>query len=398
MAIIRKTAAALCAAVLTLTALPAVRSAALDLEPQTPDWVPTDVSGTVAFLNEYGRTHTEGGFICFVIKQGKDMNYWFTADPAFYTVSVQNIVPEIPEEPGFLTVNMTAEEREEYRKKERAYEEYQQFIQMCGEEAFADLPTYQVVTLMPQETGEHAVSVACSPKDDLLEESTGGEPIHIATYTFNFAPDGSITETDELSWRPDSPSEFSAFTEENGTLSMRDEKVIVAVTTNPSTGAELIIGQNGTPYNLAADYHIPTHREYPIPLAGEGTRVLKIYTPREEGFTYFTIFNGQPWAAEYAEVKLAKGITAESQADGTYTVKPGPMILWDLNADGRRTLADVVLLSRFLIADADFNEAQLLMADVNGDSKVNAKDLSALKAQIFSEIVFIDDPIASTEK
>lgn len=51
----------------------------------------------------------------------------------------------------------------------------------------------------------------------------------------------------------------------------------------------------------------------------------------------------------------------------------------DVNLDGSVTIADTVLLQRYLIAQTDLDEAQFLTADLNLDQKVNAFDLVMLR-------------------
>lgn len=385
----KKLTAALCACMLAAAALPASSASALDPVPQTPDWVPTDVESTVSFLNTYGKTHTEGGFICIVIVQGPKTEYWFTADPALYVVSDQNVEYKIPEDPGKLHTDMTEEEYEEYFKKLRAYEEYQRFIEDCGEEALASLQTYRVVTLMPTEVGEHAVSVATSPENELIEQ----EPIPFAGYTFDCAADGSITETDELGWRPDSITEFNAYRKEHGLMSIHDGKVVLAIDFNASTGAELVIDQNGARFELESADRIPYRYVYPMMLAGESTHVIQVYRPTEEGFTYFTVFNGQPWAREYALDNEIAAVESKKDGDAGFKSEFTSAVFCDLNADHRLDLADLVMLAKFLTKDAEFTDAQLMIADYTGDCKVNACDLTAIKQLLFTDIIWIDDPI-----
>lgn len=56
----------------------------------------------------------------------------------------------------------------------------------------------------------------------------------------------------------------------------------------------------------------------------------------------------------------------------------------DLNLDGTVSVADAVLLSRYLSTQAKLSGSQLLLADLSGDGKVNAVDLSLLKRMLFS--------------
>lgn len=54
----------------------------------------------------------------------------------------------------------------------------------------------------------------------------------------------------------------------------------------------------------------------------------------------------------------------------------------DINCDGKVSVADAVLLSRFLTAQTELSDSQMMLADVSGDKKLNAADLTVLKQQL----------------
>ena len=70
----------------------------------------------------------------------------------------------------------------------------------------------------------------------------------------------------------------------------------------------------------------------------------------------------------------------------TATTNPEPQILiGDVNLNNEVTIADAVLLSKYLCTAAELNQEQALRGDMNGDRKLNAADLTLLKRQIISK-------------
>lgn len=58
----------------------------------------------------------------------------------------------------------------------------------------------------------------------------------------------------------------------------------------------------------------------------------------------------------------------------------------DVNENGARDLADAVLIAQFLIKDAALTDTQLVLADVDKDHTVNAKDLTLLKRLLLEDV------------
>ena len=57
----------------------------------------------------------------------------------------------------------------------------------------------------------------------------------------------------------------------------------------------------------------------------------------------------------------------------------------DVNYDGAVSVADAVLLCRFLTVQTELTDSQMMLADVSGDKKVNAADLTLLKRILLRE-------------
>ena len=79
-----------------------------------------------------------------------------------------------------------------------------------------------------------------------------------------------------------------------------------------------------------------------------------------------------------------------------------PMIMGDVDLDSMVTFNDAVLLQKYLEDDADLNDIQIKVADINGDGEVNYSDLTKLQSNLNlpeSSITVIDGnaSVARTE-
>ena len=59
-----------------------------------------------------------------------------------------------------------------------------------------------------------------------------------------------------------------------------------------------------------------------------------------------------------------------------------PVLMGDLNMDGRVNVLDYGILKRYVMKLADLSPEQLLRADINGDGRINVLDYSVLKRQV----------------
>lgn len=337
---------------------------ALDPVPTQPDWVPSDYESIVRFLNTYGTTHIADGFICIVTKELEDCAYTYNFTKGYSKSVTSDVVYE-------YAIDGTIEDP------------YAPYISYD-----LDLPKYRVIALMPETVGTLELSISRSdPSADT------GEPVPVAYYTFEHTESGVITETDDLSWRPDCVTEFDAYLRERGVFSRQGNLLVVAEKFNPSTGADCILGQDGAKWELANEYYISEVRMSIAAVGGESLRKLLCYAPAEEGLAQFTLFAGRKWDPQYPDAEELTAVEATKNDDGTYDFTFTSRVFCDLNSDHSLDLADLVLLSRFLIADLEFTDAQMMIADYNGDHKVNAADLSAIKALIMTDYVWIHDPI-----
>ena len=74
--------------------------------------------------------------------------------------------------------------------------------------------------------------------------------------------------------------------------------------------------------------------------------------------------------------------TTTAETTVTTTIPVQTIVMGDVNLSNDVTIADAVLLSKYLITAADLNAEQAKRGDLNDDRKLNALDLTLLKRQI----------------
>lgn len=135
----------------------------------------------------------------------------------------------------------------------------------------------------------------------------------------------------------------------------------------------------------------------------EGAALAQWYY--EEGHLYDNVFTwtkaeaaakqraGNPWEDWWYDKEPSlepvseqpKPVTTTTSETTVTTTGPVPtIIMGDVNLSNDVTIADAVLLSKYLITAADLNAEQAKRGDMNEDRKLNAVDLTLLKRQIIS--------------
>ena len=135
----------------------------------------------------------------------------------------------------------------------------------------------------------------------------------------------------------------------------------------------------------------------------EGAALAQWYY--EEGHLYDNVFTwtkaeaaakqraGNPWEDWWYDKEPSLDPVSEQPKPVTTTTSEttvtttGPVqtiVMGDVNLSNDVTIADAVLLSKYLITAADLNAEQAKRGDLNDDRKLNALDLTLLKRQIIS--------------
>ena len=85
----------------------------------------------------------------------------------------------------------------------------------------------------------------------------------------------------------------------------------------------------------------------------------------------------------------AEADAAQFTPDGGVVLNRQVQMLWkprhpgDVNCDGTVSIADIVLLQKYLLGDAELTTEAFYNADINQDNTLNGMDLSALRANIW---------------
>ena len=135
----------------------------------------------------------------------------------------------------------------------------------------------------------------------------------------------------------------------------------------------------------------------------EGAALAQWYY--EEGHLYDNVFAwtkaevaakqraGNPWEDWWYDKEPSlepvseqpKPVTTTTSETTVTTTGPVPtIVMGDVNLSNDVTIADAVLLTKYLITAADLNAEQAKRGDMNEDRKLNAVDLTLLKRQIIS--------------
>ncbi|MBR5372167.1 MAG: dockerin type I repeat-containing protein [Oscillospiraceae bacterium] len=368
---------------------------ASDPIPVAPGWVPQTAEDAVMFLNQYGNTHVADGMICVVLpipqktecespQFNGSMKTWLVQDKCckYTPVTEEPALPEVQND----------ETMKEYWKKQRAYEEYKQILEVYGDWYFKAADMYRVVVVMPESVGDldivltHEVDVS----DDPTAKDPSGEQLvsRKTTVTYSFASDaGHVWETDYFAWLPDCYTEYRTYQNEHGTVSVHQgekaDQIVLCLESNGSTGQRLFSGQAGVSCKGLMHSIIKEQELLPIPKAGGGFYAIEVYEPTTEGRVEFNIFSGWLWRSAEANRLVRKAYTV--QKDGTRLVADeASSVECDLNGDGLLTAADVILLEKHLTTEEKLSDVQYFIADINGDMNVNALDLTLLKRRILT--------------
>ena len=222
-----------------------------------------------------------------------------------------------------------------------------------------------------------------------------GAPTPVSSKTYTFTYDGkNFTETDILGWLPDCTAEFDTYLDQNSPISVHDDQIVVCNKVNYSTGADLISGTIGIP----CDRETRVIREYNLGAAavgGSSSRSIDLYTPQSAGRVDVTVYVGRIFGDSYGDLSRMSVIAKESE--NGLLLHTTSSIFCDLNADGNLSIADLIILTKFLTAQETLTDVQMVIADYTQDKRVNAKDLSAVKRLMRTERIDwpirIDDPI-----
>lgn len=332
-----------------------------------PDWIPQNFNEALEFNNQYGKTHIEDGILCYVWQEKDDVSYRTTdtlgTDSVLSDQSYTYVLPEKPDE-----------------SDTEAYARYVEELKSVGfNEYFADngyLPDfkYHVTVYTPHISEDEEFTIERASDWD-----GNDEPDDIETLSFRVG-DGEVTETDILGWLPDCITEYNDFLEKNGAASIHGNNIVYCADVNYSTGSNLAMDQDGTAV-LEKVTTSQCSKLYAHDLfAGETSYFIDVYQPVSDGtvdVTWRVKLLDFEWNPDNPNTVRKKYEVSENGS--VITDVTNGRVMGDVNIDGEFSIADVLLLQKWLLAAPDTSLSDWKAADFCQDGRLDVFDLSMMK-------------------
>ena len=310
-----------------------------------PEWIPQDLAGAEEFANKYGKTRVKDGLVCIVHAINGNASKWDIY--AYSTINVNELYSGDEFNPVFNR-KFTSEDNSEL--------------------------TYAVTVYKPEK----------STRLNVTSYSKGSADNQV--FVFMSDKDGNVTEIDRLSWLPDCMTEYEAFKEKNGTVSVHENFLVYCGEINKSTGYDLSVEYDGNTWFNQSDYYKFNDSEFPAP--GTPDKVIILYEAEKKGDTTVK-FEFKPYNGEKEKYNGIEPIEKTFRVDNDLNIKEinkkdkASLLPGDCNYDGTLGIADVVILQEYLLGRYDFINPENF--DINGDGKINAFDLILLKRKMFDQ-------------
>lgn len=360
---------------MTGTLLCGITAAAERIPPDAPvpDWVPTDFFSALEFSNKYGVTHIADDRICILEKQQTDEKYTYSEDLTatgdwennygVYRDVVFDSIPK-PEKPE--------ESSKEYFEYERQMRELE-FLRF-DEEKNAYITPFKFHMTVYEMQRDTTLTVEKHVK-------YGEKDFGTTTYTFACDKDDNLTETNINSWLPDCVDEYAAFKKEHNGITLLDNLIIYCGDLGTGTGEKFEITQCGTArLELIASRNL--YPETLLPMAGGSTNMIRVYRALNNGLVKLTAatYLGYTDDPEKQHREETTEYFAAASPEEIITIDPGQFrepVPCDCNADDAFTIADVVMLQKYLLGTGEIYV--WTNADIDGNNILNAVDLSLMK-------------------
>ncbi|MDE6797884.1 MAG: dockerin type I repeat-containing protein, partial [Ruminococcus sp.] len=79
------------------------------------------------------------------------------------------------------------------------------------------------------------------------------------------------------------------------------------------------------------------------------------------------------------------GIKIDTDGDGKFETEYSPSYLGDVNQDGMISVADAVVLQKYLLSKSDVSKIQYIASDLNMDGSVDAFDMVSLRKKLINK-------------
>ena len=225
-----------------------------ELEPEkVPDWVPQDFDAALEFLNTYGATHIQEGYLCTVFRE--------TPNSADITAPLYNVELEgtaLKQIYGNHFINP----EEEYGQNTIEFE-------VCVFRAAA--PGESRVTLHDQLAELLQLAETRHANDRKMKI------VPAARYTFAVDNDLKLKETDIYEWMPDSASEYKAFVEANGKVSTHGEYMLFCLSASAGTPYQWKQKTDENGGCISPEMSVDCSPVTAIPLDGGMVNTIKLY-------------------------------------------------------------------------------------------------------------------------
>ncbi|MBO5164661.1 MAG: dockerin type I repeat-containing protein [Ruminococcus sp.] len=193
----------------------------------------------------------------------------------------------------------------------------------------------------------------------------------------------SLTEEKLREMLPETMTEFNEFTEKNGMVSIHGKYIVYCDEINYSTGAEVVMEQLGTAeVKKAFEYNIKP--DEPLP-PGAKSHTIIVYEAVSSGTVEITISQGMPWEWEQSHVLKDHGyymVNEEMNVSEISEEEFTPPVRGDANGDGDFTVADLVMLEKWLLGEDKLTCWK--NADLCEDQVIDVYDLCVMRKE-FSE-------------
>ena len=313
-------------------------------ENELPEWIPTDFESSMEFERKYGATHIEDGFVCCIHKMygGESVYRQFVAGYSCNKVSIPYL--------------------------DRTFELADGNIDY----------TYSVKIFKPDPTDEFRM---------LWENQDNDEIDQLSDWLYSFTTDenGVIEETDKFAWLPDCLAEAKQYKEEFGTISSRDKFIACCDIGNFGTGYSSKVKTSGIE-DIYEETYIFSDPQIESLDGGEYAKV-STYESGIDGTMTLTFTKGRDFEPEEKHEKIVKYFRFDDDVNVTEISENelDEVLLGDCNYDKKFSLADVVLLQKYLIGK--FNLSNSKNADVNCDGVIDVFDLVKIRKMLLSSDV-----------
>lgn len=309
-----------------------------------PEWVPKNYSQAVELYNKYGSTHIE--------KDSKGID----------TVCIL-----IPENPSSVL-------KYEYEVSDSSVNEIYHNV-------FSDTQAdYKFEIIVINDTRETPSKFDVSYKYNSYLQWV---------YSFSNNGSGKLTETDILSWAPDCITEFNNFEEKYGTVSIING--YVAFCEKWDNGANY--GWNWTQTGngkLTKCFGFSCNEMYIKNSTDKTEYCFNLCRPEMDGIVNmqwsYGRFNETPIEVIERNYEVSNNCSVLKEISNN-------IIKGDVNADGSFTVADIVMLQKWLLGVPDVTLFNWSSADLCEDGELNVFDLCMMKRELISQMQFDDTPV-----